>query len=97
MVYKKKIRAAMERAMGGLPPMTGALTVTMTFNMPRPKSRKKATHHVVKPDATNLAKAIEDTANTILWEDDSAITTLTIVKRYCDGEPSVVVFVEPAT
>jgi Holliday junction resolvase RusA-like endonuclease len=36
----------------------------------------------MKPDLTNLAKAVEDALNGIVWADDSLIAQLTLYKMW---------------
>jgi len=53
----------------------------------RPKSAPKSRlHHVVKPDASNALKLLEDAGNGILWKDDSQIVFATVTKEYGDPE-----------
>lgn len=75
----------------GFKPFTGALKVDMVFGMPVPSSvsNKKRTAmigkpHVKKPDCTNIYKAVEDSANGLLWSDDSQICELTALKVYAE-------------
>lgn len=76
----------------------GPVSVVMCFNLERPKSvtEKKRLLPWTKPDVDNLAKAVLDACNGILWEDDSRICDLMLRKRYAPaGEwPSITVQVE---
>lgn len=67
-------------------PLTGALSVDVTFHLQRPKSvsAKTRPHPTVKPDTSNLVKTIEDAANALLWHDDAQIVKLTSRKIYSD-------------
>lgn len=65
----------------GAVPIDGALSVSMAFILAKPKSAKRD-KPTVKPDLSNLAKAIEDAGNGILWHDDSQIVSLTASKEY---------------
>jgi len=69
----------------------GALCLSVSFNMPRPKhhfNSKGATKqtsplwHTSKPDATKMLRAVEDALNGILWNDDSNIATQSVRKWY---------------
>jgi Holliday junction resolvase RusA-like endonuclease len=39
-------------------------------------------HPTVKPDIDNIAKAIADGGNGVVWADDKQIVRLTTLKRY---------------
>jgi crossover junction endodeoxyribonuclease RusA len=76
-------------------PLTGPISVCLTFYFPRPKShfftgkhaavlRELAPNlHTTKPDSDNLAKVVLD-AMTVAgwWKDDSQVTPLLVVKSY---------------
>ena len=63
----------------------GPLALKLYFHLPRPKSLpKKVRHHIKKPDADNLCKAIKDACRGILYRDDSQIVTLVVTKEYGD-------------
>lgn len=75
-------------------------------HMPRPKSHfgknglkdSAPFHHSSKPDADNIAKAIQDALTDLgIWVDDSRISFLQISKRYADGPPFAEISIEPRT
>jgi Holliday junction resolvase RusA-like endonuclease len=77
-------------------PWEGPVSLTLQFSMPRPKdhfNRKglKATapnHHVGRPDADNLAKAIMDALTNLgIWKDDSQVAVLRVSKSYVKAIP----------
>jgi Holliday junction resolvase RusA-like endonuclease len=72
---------ALELRRQGAVPMVGALSVSMAFLLPKPKGAKRD-KPIVKPDLSNLTKAIEDAGNGILWHDDSQIVSLMASKEY---------------
>lgn len=81
--------------------VTGAVSMTVQFYMPIPKSWSKAKKQraesgeirpATKPDATNLVKAIEDGLNGVAYTDDSQIVDLTVHKYY--GKPRTVITIE---
>lgn len=75
------------------------LIVSLEFTMPRPKSAPKSlVHPVKKPDADNLAKAILDALESILWEADQQVVKLTIEKKYQSNDTitGVAITVSPA-
>lgn len=65
-------------------PLTGPLSIVANFYFLRPKSvsAKARPYHVVKPDCSNLCKALEDSLNKILFHDDSQIIQLIVHKHY---------------
>ena len=89
-------------AMGERPPFEGALRVGMSVIVPIPESwsRKRkvaaASGHdrpAKKPDATNVAKLVEDAFNGIVYRDDAQIVELFVAKHYGD-QPRVEITVE---
>ena len=86
-------------AMGSRTPLEGPLCVDLLFTMPIPASipKKRATAligcpHTKKPDLDNLAKAILDGLNGIIWLDDSQIVEIRARKIY-GLEPSTVIVI----
>lgn len=82
----------------------GPLAVSLTFHMPMPKSLHKTVrdcvrlgqgtaYHSVRPDADNLAKAILDACNGLLWKDDAQVAELSVRKVY-GVEPGVEISVQ---
>jgi Holliday junction resolvase RusA-like endonuclease len=72
-------------------PLEGALEVCVVFSIEKPRSVKREYPHV-KPDIDNFIKAIFDSANEILWHDDSQIVDLHTFKIY--GIPSITISVK---
>ena len=71
-----------------------AISVTLAFQMPIPKSITKkqrakiidgTVKYTKKPDADNLAKAVLDALNGVAYTDDSLITKLRISKYYSEN------------
>lgn len=64
-------------------PHQDAVTVTIEFVMPRPKSwgKKREDPHTVKPDIDKLARATLDGLTGIAFIDDRQVTKLTATKR----------------
>jgi Holliday junction resolvase RusA-like endonuclease len=90
--WKQDVKAQVLQQLGGAPPalLEGPLELQVVFHLPRPKSLpKRVTHHVKKPDCTNLVKGIEDALNGILWRDDSQLVDVSLRKVY--GDPPRVV------
>jgi Holliday junction resolvase RusA-like endonuclease len=68
---------------------SGPVSLVLVCSMPRPKYIKKdAIWHTKKPDIDNLAKAVMDALNGIVWKDDSQICELSAVKIY-DVTPGI--------
>lgn len=69
------------------------LMVDLTFEFQRPKSiSKKATWKATKPDVDNLAKAITDALEGVIYRNDAQIAVAKIEKRYSES-PGVTVSV----
>ena len=85
--------------------MQGPLICNILCAMPIPKSWTKARRqdaqqfdrwHTSKPDVDNLAKAVLDALNGILYEDDSQVVMLAVTKQYAKEEPGTMVTLSPA-
>ena len=77
----------------GLDPITGPVSLTVTFKMPIPDSLSKKKRaemisgeiaHIKKPDLDNLIKFVKDCANGILWKDDSQVIGIWASKFYSE-------------
>ena len=84
----------------GREPLRGMLNVQLTFGMPMPKSwsttrawGNKGCLHGKRPDVDNLAKAVMDGLQGVLFIDDGQVAVLTAEKRYA-FEPGVSIFVQ---
>lgn len=85
--YEGLIALAAQDVMAGAPPLDGPVKVTAfaTFAVPQSWSKKRkaeASYHTGKPDADNIAKAIGDGLNGVVWRDDSQIAVCTVFKSY---------------
>lgn len=75
-------------------PFAGPVSCTLMFLMPPPK-KPRSPWPVTRPDAENLCKGLLDSFNGVLWEDDSQVVELVLLKVYArDGRPGVAVRVE---
>ena len=75
-------------------PLEGAISVSMTFHMPRPKSHYRSgrySHllkhdapklHVSKPDIDNIVKFYLDAMTGSFWMDDASVCTIEASKIY---------------
>lgn len=64
-------------------PFDTAIRVSVFFGITKPKSINRK-YPSVKPDVDNYAKIILDSANGVLWLDDSLICSLRAEKRYAE-------------
>ena len=83
------LSATIEAAMLG--PLSGALRMTLDFTQPNPPSWTKRKQDQAsaqllrptgKPDCDNLAKAVMDGCNGVMYFDDAQIVALSVRKRY---------------
>ena len=77
-------------------PLEGALSDSMTFSMPRPKSHYRTgrySHllksdapklHTSKPDIDNMAKFYLDALSGTFWKDDAIVCALEVTKVYSE-------------
>jgi Holliday junction resolvase RusA-like endonuclease len=67
-------------------PLEGAIHIIARFIFARPKSvsEKKRKFYTIKPDIDNVAKAIGDAGNGIIWKDDAQIVAASFFKDYGD-------------
>jgi Holliday junction resolvase RusA-like endonuclease len=101
--FKATVRMAAQQAYQG-PPLDGPLELSMQCLLPRPKrlvwKRRPmpAVPHTSKPDVDNLAKAVFDALNGLLWQDDSQVYQASVSKWFVSGDssPGVIVSIERA-
>ncbi len=80
-------------------PLEGALSMKIVFSFERPKSHYRTgkysgmvkesapIEHTKKPDLDNLAKFVMDSMNKMIFNDDSQVSSLLLIKKYAeDGE-----------
>lgn len=96
------------RACGIASLLSGPLSLSIDFVMPRPRShfgtgrnagrlKLPAPHwHTVKPDRTKLTRALEDALTGIIWRDDTQVVTGPINKHYGE-QPGALVRVKELT
>jgi len=93
--YESTVALFARQAMGAAEPISGPVAVSIVATWPIPpswpkKRREAARWKTSKPDADNVAKAIGDACNGIVWADDSQVVDLRCVKLY-GPVPGVVV------
>lgn len=71
-------------------PIDVPISVEIIFFSERPRSVKKRSLPHVKPDLSNLIKALEDGCNGVIWKDDALICELTARKEYSSGSGFIV-------
>ncbi|MCR5875141.1 RusA family crossover junction endodeoxyribonuclease [Phenylobacterium sp. J426] len=95
--YEASVARVVQKAMGDRPPYQGALTLSLRFRLPIPKSETKGIRAAMaagqiaptkKPDLSNLQKAIEDGMNKIAFDDDAQIVRAVTLKIYAE-QPGV--------
>lgn len=77
-----------------------ALSVTLVFVMPRPKSTPKITPRAVKrPDIDKLTRGALDALTGVCWNDDSQVVTLHAHKRLAEPleRPGLHIVIRPMT
>lgn len=89
--YENLVALAARQAMGGRPPMPGAVSIgLMLYTMPPASwSKKKRAaalsgdiRPTTKPDCDNVLKAIADACNGIVFVDDKQVCEVSIKKLY---------------
>jgi Holliday junction resolvase RusA-like endonuclease len=102
--YENLVKIQALKAMRGRAPFEGPLTlfVRAHLSIPSSWSRRKREQAVdglifptVKPDLSNIVKAIEDAMNGIVYRDDAQISEFVCFKDYTAGAPRVTVWVNP--
>jgi len=90
--WRAVARLAAAEAMGGNPPIPGAVSLACTFLFPWPKSMSKRARLAAasrgkgtKPDIDNLLKAVMDACNGVAWEDDARVSAVSASKGYADA------------
>jgi len=91
--YESLVMDAASEAMGVSEPLDTPMKIFIHIRMPIPKSYSKKMHQdcldqlirpTKKPDWDNVAKAITDALNGIVYVDDCQIVDAHVTKRYSD-------------
>lgn len=83
-VFEATLRHQVQKKYRGLP-LEGPLSVELEFRFVRPK-RCKDTHPITKPDTDNLAKAVFDSLEGVLWQNDKHVVSIRADKVFSDEE-----------
>lgn len=96
--WKSAIADEWRRSASAHKTVTGPVSLTLRFYMPRPKSHFNSKgelkptapqYYERKPDADNLAKAVMDALTQLrAWQDDDQVVILKVVKQYCPSHES---------
>jgi Holliday junction resolvase RusA-like endonuclease len=91
--YEDEVRLLATKAKGSGSTLEGSVSVFIyiSFSVPQSYSKRKReaclsgeTKHTKKPDLDNVAKAIIDGMNGIIFKDDSQIINLNVTKVYAE-------------
>ena len=102
--YESMVKLVAHRAMAGagLMAFPVALSLVVLHAIPKSWSKRKQAAALAgterptsKPDADNVAKAIADACNGVVWVDDAQVVELRVSKRY-SATPGVMGGVGPA-
>lgn len=91
--YRQDVAAAAEAAMAGHLLLVGGVRLTVDFVFPRPKGHLRRDGSVLPSapdfpdtrsvgDTSKLVRSIEDSMSSIVYRDDSQVTTILARKRY---------------
>ena len=79
-------------------PLEGAISVSMVFSMPRPRSHYRGgrfshllkgsspNRHISRPDLDNIIKFYLDAMTGMFWKDDAYVCTIEASKNYSKQE-----------
>ena len=94
---KRLIQQYARLAMAGSDwPLDGPLSVSLTFNVFRPKSSKREWPSV-KPDIDNYIKLVLDALNGFVWRDDCQVVKIDATKWYTTNSAGTSVIVKRIT
>lgn len=99
--YEKLVQIAYKNQCGNFSFKDKPVSVSLVIQRALPKSKPKAIdreYDTVKPDCSNVLKAIEDALNGIAYDDDKQIVECYVVKlpRFRGAEESVTVTIKEA-
>jgi crossover junction endodeoxyribonuclease RusA len=68
----------------------GAVSMSVSFYLTRPKSVKRQ-YHTVRPDLDKLLRCVLDSLTGIVFKDDSQVVVIAVEKSYAEGKPGVLI------
>ena len=78
-------------------PMTGPVSLDLSFFMPSPKRPKHPIFPIVKPDLDKLTRSIKDALKDGgVYQDDAQVCVMTCRKLYATGKPGVAITLKEA-
>ena len=86
--------ASEARKVAPLALFTEGVSVSISFQFDRPKSRKNDKAMTTRPDIDKLARAVLDGCTSVIWKDDSQVCEMHVFKRY--GLPGAIISIFPA-
>ena len=99
--WRMRIGLAANQARHGRELYTDAVSVRLSFVLPRPKALagRQTPPAAKRPDLDKLSRAVFDALTGTLWKDDSLVVTLMAHKRIAGPaeQPGVEIHVEPFT
>lgn len=101
--YENLVRMAAWEKMQGKQIISGPakVDISLFFKIPQSWAKNKRLAALsgeimptIKPDCSNVLKAIEDALNGVVWDDDKQVIEV-IVRKFYSENPRAVVMVEP--
>lgn len=80
------VRERAVAAMGGKAPHAGPVELGLVFTRKAPKARREDVWWAQRPDLLNLAKAVEDALNGVVYADDNQVVSHRFLKRRGERE-----------
>ena len=99
LAWRLRIATAAEEAMAGIPPITGAVGVSIVFRFSRPNAHWLPANssrpepvlradapvwHTTTPDADKVLRACLDSLTSVVFADDALVADVHVVKRYVE-------------
>lgn len=101
--WEDVIRAELQRIVAEIEPRAravifgAAISVTIVFYLPRPKTAARRWAPMVKPDLSKLIRGAEDALTGIVFKDDAQVVAIHAWKVYADGPSRADFQIEPLT
>ncbi len=89
--WMAQVSIVAQAEMNGRAPLSGPVSLRLSFTMPRPKSHYRRNsevkpaapcYHTSAPDCSKLARGVEDALTNIVYADDAQIVASWTEKRY---------------